>query len=243
MTTIHYQHLSVCSPMNYHCLSIYHNPKSGRVPHRSSLFPTLSSSLAPQGPSGCTGPVRLSPICIRTTESHDQFVSPPSLDRTGQSPPARYYLCFCTMPRLTIRIPARRLCTLCLRVHAVLDLQHPDRAVRCRSCNSRELCSACNSLKKRKHFFNAKHANRLYKTCERCRSTRIARVHFQREAAHALGFRWCTMGSHQVPPVACTSLDGTVHTKCSTTPTGIGVPQNLPLLKMDLSMGQRAPTC
>jgi hypothetical protein len=69
-----------------------------------------------------------------------------------------------TAVRLTIRIPPRRLCTLCRQVHAALDLQHPDRPTRCRSCQRRERCSGCLSLKKRKHFHNANHANQPFKT-------------------------------------------------------------------------------
>jgi hypothetical protein len=36
-------------------------------------------------------------------------------------------------------------------------------------------------------------------------------VHIQCEAACAAGFRWCTIGAHQVTPVACVSANGTVH--------------------------------
>jgi hypothetical protein len=92
--------------------------------------------------------------------------------------------------RLTIRLPARRLCTLCLHVHAVLNLQ----PTHCRFCQHRERCSRCLN--------------------QRCRDKRVLRHHVQREAAHALGLRWCPRGCHRVTEAACTSADGSVHANC-----------------------------
>ena len=100
---------------------------------------------------------------------------------------------------LMIRIPPRRLCTLCGQVHAVLDLQHPDRRhrpTRCPSCGKRERCSGCFALKKQKQI-NSKmqtaetNCSRL---CQSCRYKHMDRVRIECEAAHALGIRWCTIG-------------------------------------------------
>lgn len=69
-------------------------------------------------------------------------------------------------------------------------------------------------LKKRKHFLNTNHRNQLFKTCRSCRDRHIARVRIEREAAHAVGLRCCTSGSHCVTVVACTSPAGILHASC-----------------------------
>jgi hypothetical protein len=88
----------------------------------------------------------------------------------------------------------------CVRLHAIQDLQHSDRPSWCLSCKTCERCSTCHTIKKRKHFHNTNHIHHPFKTCDTCRSSR--RVHIQREAARATGFRWCTIGAHQVRQLA-----------------------------------------
>jgi hypothetical protein len=65
-------------------------------------------------------------------------------------------------PTLTIRIPPRRLCSLCSRVYPIIDSQLPKQPSHCRSCQRRERCSHCHLLKKRKHFRNPTHHDRYY---------------------------------------------------------------------------------
>jgi hypothetical protein len=113
--------------------------------------------------------------------------------------------------RLTIRLPPRRLCTLCSQVHAVPDLQNRDGPTRCRSCQRRKRCSACFVLKKTKPFLNANHRNELFKTCQSCRDKRFDRVRIERDAAHAVGLRWCVLGKHHTTADACTSVRGVLH--------------------------------
>ena len=113
-----------------------------------------------------------------------------------------------------IHIPARRLCTLCRQVHAVLDVQNPNTPTRCHSCQRRENCSSCSKLKKKKHFYNAKQPNQLFKTCQTCRDKTINCNQKQREAAAAVGLRWCISGVHQVTVEDCTSPGGIIHASC-----------------------------
>ena len=117
-------------------------------------------------------------------------------------------------PTLTIRIPPRRLCTVCSRVYPILDKQIPNQLSRCRSCQRRERCSHCHVLKKRKHFRNAIDHDRPFKTWQTCRDKNKNRIRRHRDAAHALGLRWCIYGSHNVTVAACTSADDVLHTSC-----------------------------
>ena len=110
---------------------------------------------------------------------------------------------------LTIHLPPQHVCSLCGRMYPVVDLQTQNR-------HTRERCSRCNKLKKTKHFVNPNPRSERFKTCQSCRHTRMQQVTTQREAAHAVGLRWCTSGSHAVTAAACTSADDTLLSSCLT---------------------------
>ena len=116
--------------------------------------------------------------------------------------------------RLTVRLPPQRLCSLCSRVHAVIDLRHQNQPTCCLSCQAQEWCSRCLRLKKRKHFHNTRRANELFKSCQGCRNKDMDCVRKHHEAAHALGLRWYTNGSHCVTIAACTTADDVLHASC-----------------------------
>ena len=110
---------------------------------------------------------------------------------------------------LTIHLPPQRVCSLCGRMYPVVDLQTQIRHTRGR-------CSRCNKLKKTKHFVNPKPRSERFKTCNLV-ATRMEQVNATRgEAAHAVGLRWCTSGSHPVTAAACTSADDTLLSSCLT---------------------------
>ncbi len=119
-----------------------------------------------------------------------------------------------TRPPLMILLPPRRPCVLCSHAHAVLHSQHPNQPTRCQSCQTREWCSSCFCLKKRKHFHNIKRPNQLFNTCKTCREKAINRVRKERDAAHAVRLKWCVYGSHRVNAAACTSAGNILRANC-----------------------------
>ena len=108
---------------------------------------------------------------------------------------------------LTIRLPPRRLCTLCRTAYVVLSSHRPDCSLRCASCAMRERCSRCLKIKLTAQF---RHPNRhqvLFQTCKRCRDIDTDDMFKKRVAAEAVGLRWCSHGYHRVSPASCTTQD------------------------------------
>ncbi len=131
--------------------------------------------------------------------------------------------CARSRPLLTIRLPPRKRCVLCLGLFpfsafAAGEGQEPH--LRCGSCRRRERCVKCHKVKRRGNFKrpSAQDENApgaLLKKCSRCREADATHGLRQRQAAAAAGRRWCSSCQKQVSQDECVDADGVLRATCN----------------------------
>ncbi|KAJ7820942.1 hypothetical protein B0H14DRAFT_2599589 [Mycena olivaceomarginata] len=123
--------------------------------------------------------------------------------------------------RLKIRIPNRapllgKNCRLCLEWNVLSHYEisgSENLHTRCKKCRTREHCTRCAKIKKRRRF-EKRGRTGLWVSCDTCRDKAAQRAQNKWEAATAVDLRYCMVGRHRVEVAACTS-EGQVYASCN----------------------------
>ncbi len=131
--------------------------------------------------------------------------------------------CARSRPLLTIRLPPRKRCVLCLGMFPLNTFaagEGHEPHLRCGSCRRRERCTKCHKIKRKGNFKrpSAQDENApgaLLKKCSHCRQADATRGLQKRQEAAAAGRRWCSACRKQVSEEDCVDADGVVRATCN----------------------------